>query len=162
MNACIDFSLVQRGRETVKRLARLLTVFSLAIGCLTWLVWPQDSLATPLSRVTQFSLPILAVEAQTSLENRADAKLGTDFGKKIDLNNTNVRAFRLYPGLYPTLAGKIVRNAPYQNVEDVLSIPGLSDRQKQILQANLDKFTVTDVEAVFNEGDDRYNNGLYK
>jgi photosystem II PsbU protein len=44
----------------------------------------------------------------------------------------------------------------------VLNIPGLSDRQKQILQANLDHFTVTEQEAVFNEGDDRFNNGIYR
>ncbi len=64
--------------------------------------------------------------------------------------------------MYPNLAAKIVQNAPYQKVEDVLELPGLSDRQKQILQANLDKLTVTDTEGAFNEGDDRYNNGIYK
>ncbi len=85
-------------------------------------------------------------------QNRADAKLGTEFGKKIDLNNTNVRAFQQFPGLYPTLAKKIIINAPYKNVEDVLDLPGLSDRQKETLQANLDNFTVTELEPAFNEG----------
>jgi photosystem II PsbU protein len=156
---------MQRGREIVKRLARLLMVLGLLLGCLGW---PQEVIgfAMPAANAAQLSsvfhtVPVLAVEAEV-LRNRADAKLGTEFGKKIDLNNTNVRSFRRYPGLYPNLAGKIVRNAPYNSVEDVLEIPGLSDRQKQILQANLDNFTVTDVESVFTEGDDRYNNGVYK
>lgn len=153
---------MQRGRETVKRLMRLLTILSLLVGCLGWLGVSQQAIAADLSSVALRSVPVLAVEAETPLRNRADDKLGTEFGKKIDLNNTNVRAFKQYPGLYPNLATKIVGNAPYEKVEDVLEISGLSDRQKQILQANLDKFTVTDVEGAFNEGADRYNNGIYR
>jgi photosystem II PsbU protein len=159
---CVEFQLDKRGRETVKRLIRLLTVLILLVGCLGWLGVPKPVLAANLSNVTWRSVPVLAVESQAALRNRADAKLATEFGKKIDLNNTNVRAFQKYPGLYPTLARKIIANAPYQNVEDVLEIPGLSDRQKQILQANLDNFAATDVEAAFTEGDDRYNNGIYR
>jgi photosystem II PsbU protein len=63
--------------------------------------------------------------------------------------------------LYPTLARVIIKNAPYENVEDVLNISGLTEAQKKVLQANMDKFTVTDVESVFIEGDNRLNNGLY-
>lgn len=145
----------------MKPLMRLLTILSLLVGCLGWFGVPQQAIAANLSSVAFHSVPVLAVEG-TILRNRADEKLGTEFGKKIDLNNTNVRAFTQYPGLYPNLATKIVRNAPYEKVEEVLEIPGLSDRQKQILQANLDKFTVTDVESAFTEGDDRYNNGIYR
>jgi photosystem II PsbU protein len=101
------------------------------------------------------------VLAEAPLRNSADDKLATEFGKKLDLNNTHVRAFRKYRGMYPTLAGKIVDNAPYQKVEDVLNIPGLSERQKELLQANLDKFTVTEVDPTFVEGGDRYNPGVY-
>jgi photosystem II PsbU protein len=113
-----------------------------------------------LSNVTLQSLPVVLAEAP--LRNAADDKLATDFGKKIDLNNSHVRTFRQYPGMYPTLAGKIIQNAPYEKVEDVLEIPGLSDRQKQVLQANLDKFTVTQVDPTFVEGGDRYNPGVYE
>jgi Photosystem II 12 kDa extrinsic protein (PsbU). len=77
------------------------------------------------------------------------------------LNNSAVRDFREYRGLYPTLARLIIKNAPYENVEDVLNISGLTEAQKKVLQANLDKFTVTEVESVFIEGDNRLNNGLY-
>lgn len=149
----------------MKRLMRLLTVFCLLVGCLGWLSVPQ-ALAADFSSVRLRPVPVLAAaEGTTTLSprrNRADDKLGTEFGKKIDLNNTNVRAFQKYPGMYPNLARKIIKNAPYENVEDVLNLEGLSDRQKEILQANLDKFTVTDVESAFTEGDDRYNNGIYR
>ena len=146
----------------MKRLIRLLTMLSLLVGLMGWLGVSQPALAANASNFTWRSVPILAVESQATLRNRADAKLATEFGKKIDLNNTNVRSFQKYPGLYPTLAKKIIANAPYESVEDVLNIEGLSDRQKEILQANLDNFAVTEVESAFNEGDDRYNNGIYR
>ncbi len=142
----------------MKVLVRLLTVFSLFLGCWGLLGTTQIAQASSFNSFTLPQIPILAFERQ----NRADAKLGTEFGKKLDLNNTNVRAFQQYPGLYPTLAKKILKNAPYQSVEDVLDLSGLSDRQKQLLQANIDNFTVTEFEPAFNEGDDRINNGIYR
>ncbi len=146
----------------VKKLLRTLTVFSLLVGCWGWLGTPQIAQAAHFSGVTLQSVPVLAVEEPQGLRNRADQMLGTEFGKKIDLNNTNVRAFQRYPGLYPTLARKIIANAPYEKVGDVLNLQGLSDRQKEILQANLPHFTVTEAEATFNEGFDRVNNGIYR
>ncbi len=112
----------------MKRLIHLLTVLSLLVGFLGWLGVSQPVLAANLNNVTWRSMPILAVESQATLRNRADDKLATEFGRKIDVNNTNVRAFQKYPGLYPTLARKIIANAPYESVEDVLNIQGLSDR----------------------------------
>ncbi len=149
---------MERGKKVVKRLVRLLTVFSLLLGSWGWLGTTEIAQAAGINSLTLPQVPVLAVE----FRNKADAKLATEFGKKIDLNNTNVRAFQNYPGLYPTLAKKIIKNAPYQKVEDILDLPGLSDRQKQLLQANFDNFTVTEQEAVFNEGDDRFNNGIYR
>ncbi len=145
----------------MKRLVRLISVLSLLLGCLGWLGSAQPADAMSLSNVFT-SVPVLAAEAPTVYRNRADAKLGTEFGKKIDLNNTNVRAFARYPGMYPNLASKIIKNAPYEKVDDVLSLKGLSERQKRILQANLDNFAVTETESSFNEGDDRFNNGIYR
>lgn len=146
----------------MKQFVRLLTVFSLLVGCLGWLGTPRIAQAANFSSVTFQSVPVLAVEGTQTLRNRADEKLATEFGKKIDLNNTNVRAFQKYSGLYPTLARKIISRAPYSKVEDVLNIKGLSEHQKQILQSNLPHFTVTEVESAFNEGFDRFNNGIYK
>ena len=115
--------------------------------------------AADLSFNSWQSSPILAV-AVSERRNAADAKL-REVGRKIDLNNSDVRDFRELRGFYPNLASKIIKNSPYENVEDVLSIPGLSDRQKERLQANLDNFVVTDVADVMTSGDNRYNPGLY-
>ncbi len=133
----------------MKRFAHLLVVFSLCLTCLFGIA-PQ-AMASGAASAT----------AEAEIRNSADSKLSTEFGKKIDLNNTNVRAFRKYPGLYPTLASKVVDNAPYKNIEDVLNIPGLSEKQKETLTSNLDKFTLTTSDDTFNEGGDRYNNGYY-
>ena len=142
----------------MKRLLRLLTILALVVGCLGWMGQTQAAMAASLSDLALRPTPVLAADV---LRNKVDKKLG-EMGYKIDLNNTNVRAFRRLPGMFPYLAAKIVKNAPYEKVEDVLDIPGLSDRQKQLLQANLDEFTVTDVETSLVEGDDRINNGVYR
>lgn len=102
------------------------------------------------------------VVAETSFRNRADDKLATEFGKKIDLNNTNVRAFLQYRGMYPTLARQIVKNAPFENVEDVLDMQGLTEQQKDILRSHMNSFTVSPPEDTFVEGGDRFNNGIYR
>jgi photosystem II PsbU protein len=142
----------------VKGLVRLFTVLTLVLGCWGWLGTTDTVQAVSFNSFVGNQVSVLALARQ----NKADQKLATDFGKKIDLNNTNIAAFQRYPGLYPTLGSKIIKNAPYEKVEDVLSIRGLSDRQKQLLQANLENFTVTEYEPNFNEGDDRINNGIYR
>lgn len=131
----------------MKKLIALLAV----IGLLWFGNWAQPiAMANPM------------IMAQTpGVLNEADTKLHSEYGTKVDLNNANVRLFRKYRGFYPTLAKKIVDNAPYSKVEDVLQIAGLSEGQKELLQANLDDFTVTAPADVFNEGGDRYNPGYY-
>ncbi|WP_299490805.1 photosystem II complex extrinsic protein PsbU [Acaryochloris sp. IP29b_bin.137] len=117
-----------------------------------------------------WSQPVNALGLQTgptvvlagAYRNPIDAKLETDFGQKIDVNNTNVLAFMKYKGLYPTVAGKVVQNAPYSSVEEVLQIDGLTDQQKKALQDNLGNFTITDPDPSLVGGQDRYNPGVYK
>lgn len=154
---------------------RLVCLLTLLVGCLGWLGLSQTALAAGFNITTGHnaipqqalvasvsSAPMLLAAAEEEIRNKMYDKLQTEFGKKVDLNNTNVRAFRLFQGMYPTLAGLVVKNAPYEKVEDVLKIPGLSEAQKDILQANLGSFTVTDVEEALVEGDDRINNGIYR
>jgi photosystem II PsbU protein len=148
----------------MKRLVRFMAILSLMIGCLGWLGVPQPALAVNLADIGTAVRPsfLLAVDSEQSLRNAVEDKFATEFGKKIDLNNTNVRAFRQYSGLYPTLAAKILKNSPYEKVGDVLAIPGLTAEQKELLNANLPNFTVTEVSKELVEGDDRINNGIYR
>jgi photosystem II PsbU protein len=160
------------GKDFMKRLFCLLATLSMMIGVLGWsgvqTAWASN-LSLPvgqhLAQLNGFNLastPKLLAAVEENIRDAVSAKLRSEFGQKLDLNNTNIRAFRQYQGLYPTLAGILVKNAPYESVQAVLDIPGLTDRQKEILQDNLDNFTVTSVESALTEGADRINNGIYR
>ena len=103
-------------------------------------------------------LPPAAYAAER--RNLIDDKIAERAGK-VDLNNCSVRRFQDYPGMYPTLAGKIVLGGPYQSVDDVLSLY-LTERQKELFNKYKDNFTVTEASIALNEGDDRINDGQYR
>ena len=104
---------------------------------------------------------IIAPTAQAdSLRNVADDKI-SERGDKIDLNNCSVRRFQAFPGMYPTLAGKIVLGGPYNSVDDLFSLD-LTDRQKELVEKYKGNFTVTPASIALNEGFDRINDGQYR
>ncbi|MDJ0703939.1 MAG: photosystem II complex extrinsic protein PsbU [Leptolyngbyaceae cyanobacterium MO_188.B28] len=142
----------------MKRYFKLWLAICLLVTSLSWLSFAQPAVADVINAMRIRPIPILA----DSLRNPVDAKLGSAYGSKIDLNNSNVNAFLHYPGLYPTIARKIFENAPFNSVEDVLNMPGLSDRELEILKANLDNFAVTPPEPALIQGGDRINPGIYK
>ena len=123
------------------------------------LFFSQPAQALDFNSIVQTSPRLLAVE--TERRNVTDDFFATESAQKIDLNNSAIRDFRELRGFYPKLASLIIQNAPYEQVDDVLSIRGLSDSQIERLKANLDKFTVNPPMDVFIEGDERYNPGLY-
>lgn len=125
----------------MKRLLSWLTSFLVMAGLLMGLFLPPS------------------VEA-ADIRNVADDKIA-ERGDKVDLNNSSVRRFQQFPGMYPTLAGKIVLGGPYESVNDVLSLD-LTDRQKELFEKYRDNFTVTDPSIALNEGFDRINDGQYR
>lgn len=126
----------------------------LMIGCAFFSVQPQ-------AQALDFGNGFVSATVLGERVNPADEVLKSEYGQKIDLNNANVRLFREMRGFYPTLAKLIVKNGPYESVEDVLKIPDLSDSQIEKLKANMDRFTVTPPSNVFLDGDERLNNGNY-
>ena len=113
----------------MKNLIRGLTLFGLILViCLTILATPQ-----PVSGMQALASELPEVGLQKSCP---------EFDTKIDLNNANIIAFQDCRGFYPNLAKKIVLNSPYEKVEDVLEIPGLSERQKELLKSELVNFEV--------------------
>ncbi len=120
----------------MKRLGIWLSIFCLMlVSCLGLFSWTQSSLAAGIDIQ---SIKILAAKTETPM------KLCAESNMKIDLNNANVNAFTDCSGFYPTLARLIVKNSPYQKVEEVLNIPELTSRQKDLLKANLNSFEVTE------------------
>jgi photosystem II PsbU protein len=140
---------------SIKRSVSLLGFIS--VICLWISIWMQPVMATDLLLPSNNAL-----SREMPFGNVIDRKLETEYGQKIDLNNSNIQAFTQYSGLYPNLAREIIKHAPYEKVEDILNIPGLSDRQKEMLKTNLEHFTITEVEKALVEGEDRYNPGIYK
>lgn len=78
----------------------------------------------------------------------------------IDLNNSNINAFKKVGGFYPTLGRIIIQNAPYRSLDDVLNIAGLSEMQQQKIKDNADKFVLNQPDNSLNR--ERYNNSLYR
>jgi photosystem II PsbU protein len=81
-------------------------------------------------------------------------------GDKIDLNNANIRAYLKLPGMYPTIASKIVNNGPFKSVADVYNLPGLTNAEKDILKKNENRFVTLDSKPEYVV--DKINNGLYR
>ena len=107
-----------------------------------------------------FALVLPPAAYAADRRNIADDKIAERAGK-IDLNNCSVRRFQDFPGMYPTLAGKIVLGGPYNSVDDVLKLD-LTERQKELVEKYKGNFTVTTASIALNEGDDRINDGQYR
>lgn len=76
------------------------------------------------------------------------------------MNNANIRAYLKIPGLYPTIASKIVNNGPFKVVSDVYNMPGLSSAEKEILKKAENRFVVLEGKPEYVI--DKINNGLYR
>lgn len=79
-------------------------------------------------------------------------------GDKIDLNNANIRAYLKLPGVYPTIASKIVTSGPFKSAADVYNIPNLSGAEKDILKKYENRFVALDVKPEYEI--DKINNGF--
>ena len=115
-------------------------------------------IATPAS--VQADQDLVGKYSGNEIRNVVDDKIAERAGK-VDLNNSSVRRFQQFPGMYPTMAGKIVLGGPYESVDDVLNLD-LSDRQKELFEKYRENFTVTEPEIALNEGNDRINDGQYR
>jgi photosystem II PsbU protein len=115
-------------------LSRLSLIIIIQVG--VW-NWQMPAIAGNIS------IQPMTIMTTTASSNPGDQTSCIEFGQKIDLNNANIVAFTDCRGFYPNLAKLIITNSPYQKVEDVLNIPGLSDQQKELLNAYLDHFVVT-------------------
>jgi photosystem II PsbU protein len=81
-------------------------------------------------------------------------------GNVVDVNNANVRVYLKMPGLYPTVAGKIVTNGPYKTVGDLYNIPGITGPEKDLIKKYESRFTAKAPQADYVI--DIFNNGLYR
>ncbi len=82
--------------------------------------WKKD-----LAKAAFVAMPMLApLVAGAKIDYEGVGYLGGS--DKIDVNNANVRVYSRFPGMYPTVAGKIVSHGPYKSISDLYSISGTS------------------------------------
>lgn len=113
----------------------------------------RAALAAGLAAAASVVLPVSA--------EREYANVGFLGGSDvIDINNANVRAYLKLAGMYPTLAGKIVKYGPYKTVDDLYKLPELSENQKALLDKY--KGNLTALEPAAEYVIDNFNNGLYR
>ncbi len=79
---------------------------------------------------------------------------------KIDLNNANIYQFRQIPGMYPTLGRIIVENAPYDSLDELLAVKGLTADQQEKIRSNADRFTMFKPDNSMQR--ERINNATYR
>ena len=135
----------------MKRLLSWLTGALLMAGLMAGLILPASVHADE---------DLVGKYSGNEIRNIADDKIAAREGK-VDLNNSSVRRFQQFPGMYPTMAGKIVLGGPYNDVDEVLNLD-LSERQIELFNKYKENFTVTPPEIALNEGDDRITDGQYR
>ena len=135
----------------MKRLLSWLTGLVVMAGLMAGLILPASVHAED---------DLLEKYSGSEIRNVADDKIAEREGK-VDLNNSSVRRFQQFPGMYPTMAGKIVLGGPYSDVDEVLNLD-LSERQRELFAKYRDNFTVTPPSIALKEGDDRINDGQYR
>jgi len=80
----------------------------------------------------------------------------------IDINNCGVQAYRQFPGLFPSRAGKIASNGPYDKVSDIFKIANLTEADKEVLKKYEKNFVALPPDAAYGSLSDKLNNGMYK
>lgn len=115
----------------------------------------RSLLATTLAAAAAALVPAAA------LADREYANVGfLGGGAQIDVNNANVRAYVQLRGFYPTLAGLIVANGPYESVDELYNLPGITDTQKKALDTSKEKLVALPPAPEYVI--DKFNNGLYR
>ena len=64
-------------------------------------------------------LPSVAVALDTLPKDNEIIKEQRTVTNKLDINNAAVADYMQFPGMYPTIGGKIANNGPYSSVRDV-------------------------------------------
>lgn len=143
----------QEGKQRMKFMGMLIrAMFVMVMGLLIG-VWPASGQSSAWAFMGEGIQPVMIA----SVDGVPVKELET----KIDVNNTVLRNYRQLPGFYPTLARILVQNAPYESPEKMLEIPGLTDKQKNLIRANLDNFEAQPYRAGEYNLENRINQGLY-
>merc|ERR1712216_1058977 len=81
---------------------------------------------------------------------------------QVDVNNANIRVYTRFPGMYPAIAGIIVKNGPYKSTEDIMAKIG--DKLTPEMKAIYSKYekNLVALKPAPEYQEDIWNNGLYR
>lgn len=92
---------------------------------------------------TLAAIPSLAHALDTIPADNEILKEQRTVTSKLDVNNSPVADYMKYPGLYPTIAGKIANNGPYKSVDQAFKLPLLTSEEKSKLKQYKSQFVAT-------------------
>lgn len=87
------------------------------------------------------SQPVLALNSQPA--DNEIVKEQRTVVNKLDINNAPVADYMQYPGMYPTIGGKIANNGPYDSVQDVYKLKLLSKAEAKKIKEYESELTAT-------------------
>eukprot|EP01083_Nonionella_stella_P014717 41286_1 len=122
----------------------------------------STSLDAVKNRREAFFLPLVAAAGivalpkegqafQQQLEDHLTEPTQLPTGGRYDLNSATVGEYKQLRGMFPTVAGKIASNGPYETVADVYKIDNLTDRDVKMLKKYEKLFTVNPPGRAFKE-----------
>merc|ERR1712216_942813 len=81
---------------------------------------------------------------------------------QVDVNNANIRVYTKFPGMYPKIAGLIVKYGPYSSTDDLKSKiqPRLTPEQAAVFEKYEKNLVALKPAPEYEE--DKFNNGLYR
>jgi photosystem II PsbU protein len=121
--------------------------------------------ADGVSRRDLMGLAGAAIVAAPALANAETEYPNVPFlggSDQVDVNNANIRVYTRFPGMYPTIAGIIVKNAPYASTQEIESkiAAKLTPEMKAIFSKYQKNLVALKPAPEYQE--DQWNNGLYR
>mmetsp|Transcript_95184 Transcript_95184/g.220940 ORF Transcript_95184/g.220940 Transcript_95184/m.220940 type:complete len:189 (-) Transcript_95184:79-645(-) len=154
---------VSRTADTLKREAQAEASGAFSIGAATFAIgallgWLNQRRQHVASATAAAAVALAPAAAPAIVDFESIKYLGgTD---KVDINNANVQAYRQFPGFYPTAAGFIVTNGPFNSVADIYNIKGVDEKVKAIFKKYEANLVCTPANPAYFI--DRVNNGMYR
>uniref|UniRef100_A0A7S1BBM0 Photosystem II 12 kDa extrinsic protein n=1 Tax=Corethron hystrix TaxID=216773 RepID=A0A7S1BBM0_9STRA len=95
----------------------------------------RDTINDIIAITTSFVVTAQPVQALNSIpKDNEIVKEQRTVVTKLDVNNAPVADYMQYPGMYPTIAGKIANNGPYNSIKDVYKLKLLSQVEKSTIK----------------------------
>ncbi len=80
------------------------------------------------------SVPERLCPGSLRVDERAPANVRLTLGRRLDPNRDDARSLALLPGVGPRLAERVVRERPFERIDDLIRVPGVGPRTLERLR----------------------------